>query len=381
MPQTDDKKLKRWEEIQAAFDQLTKRKEMYKADAARYFARMQIVEKRWEAVKTALADKKKEVRYWKANYKKELIMKKWWKFACQLCAVGLLVTLTVSLVVVRVTSVLSPNDEIRTIPTSAQNQKTPGYVLATVNIYNGELQGSGVVISQGDQKAAVLSAAHNFRGNLGGFCWVYFANGTYCKGTLQAIDRQKDLALLEIPADAVLAKAYIPENLKEAQGSLTGVGYSDGKGPNFRVLSYNKTYRRDATTMWDLKVVKGPFWNGDSGSGVFMGDALVGVALRRNTNGGSCYMHACAHNEILEFLRKNENTLAGCGSWSAVPAAYDDVDRPPLWQPTPNIPIYVENSTTQMIEDLQQQLAEVKSSLKQVESEPKSSLKRPSEIE
>lgn len=375
---------------QGTIDYLFERKELYKTAALRQQQRAQVAEKKLlEAQKEVEEWKRKSMEYrknthtWKARSQKELAMKKWWKMACCTVTVGLVTMIVVLLTITQIISVLSPRHREETpqrVPTSGKAPNTPNHVLASVNIFNGTKQGSGTVISKGDQFAAVLTAGHNFKGAIGGPFWVYYPDGTYTKGTLIAIDRDRDLALGRVDVTTILGHSYVPE--KFGEGTLSGCGYTGGQGPNYRTLCYNSAYKNQANKwMWDLSVTSGPFWDGDSGSGVFIEDACVGVTSQRDAlvyiNQNTYYkkLYAVSHSEIVAFLNENTSALAGCGDWSLKSeAVYGGDDAPPLWAPKPNIPINTPNGTDKLIRDLQADVAALK---KQVGGPP---LIRPGDI-
>lgn len=362
----------RYKDPQGTINYLFDRKEIYKTAAQRNqqaakaaVLKLQAVEKELEEEKRKGAEHKKSAAHWKSRAQKELAMKKWWRNVCGVIAVGFIVLIVVVLTVTQMVSVMSPkHQEVPRVPTSGKTPESPNQVLASVNIFNGSKQGSGTVISKGDKYAAVLSAAHNFAGKIGGWVWVYYPDGTYTKATLLAIDRDRDLALLRVDVNTITGHSFVPEKLPD--GHLSGCGYTGGQGPNYRVLSYNSTYKNPAGKyMWDLSVVEGPFWDGDSGSGVFINDACVGVTSQRDAkvwlSSNSYYkkLYATGHYEVLNFLKANQSTLAGCGDYTVQPErVYGAEDAPPLWTPKPNVP--VPSQTDRILKDLQADVAALK---------------------
>jgi len=236
-------------------------------------------------------------------------------------------------------------DDLR-MPTSGTVQKTPNHVLASVNIFNGDVQGSGTIISVGEEKAALLTTAHCFKGVIGGKFWIYYPDGTYTEATLVAYDKRRDLALATVDAKTVLSHSFVPESLPKGY-DLTGCGFTNGRGPIFKELKYECQIReQDGTYLWRMNVTRGEFSSGDSGGGIFMDDALIGVTNSRNYC-GAVRLYAAPHKVVVDFLKANSAALSGCGDWTVPPPQRyggPTDDAPPLWKPSPNIPIYVNAS-------------------------------------
>lgn len=313
-------------------------------------------------------------------------MRKWWNRAFVLMAIfsGLIGLMFIAILMFTIFPMLSrqqPSHEPPKVPTSGHAQATPTQVLSSVNLLNGEKQGSGVIISKGDKYAAMLSAAHNFRGKIGGWVWTYYADGTYTKAILLAVDRDRDLALLRVPADTILAHSYIPPKI--FKGEISGVGYTGGQGPNWRRLVYERSYATSANKyMWEFTVREGPFWDGDSGSAVYIDDATIGITSQRDavvwTSSNSYYkrLYACSRPEIVAFLDENKEKLDGCGDPYKPPEQkYGSEDAPPLWSPKPNVPIFTQSKNERLIAELR---ADV-DNLKKIIGDPKG-LRRPSDV-
>ena len=361
---------------QGTIDYLFERKELYKTAALRQQQRAQAAEKKLLDAQKEVEDwKRKCMEYrkntvtWKAKCQKESTMRKWWKMACCTVAVGLVTLIVVLLTITQIISVLSPRHQGEIpprVPTSGKTPNTPNHILASVNIFNGSKQGSGTIISKGEKYAAVLTAGHNFKGEIGGPFWVYYPDGTYTKAMLLAIDKERDLAVGRVDVKTILGHSYVPNVFGE--GTLSGCGYTGGQGPNYRTLCYNSSYKNTASKwMWDLSVTSGPFWDGDSGSGVFIEDACVGVTSQRDSYiqvGPGTYqkrLYAVSHVELVAFLKENASALDGCGDWSLKSeAVYAGDDAPPLWAPKPNVPINTPNGTDKLIRDLQDDVAALK---------------------
>lgn len=345
----------RHEDPQGAIDYIYGRKEKWKKAAKHLFTEAKVAKEKAETYR------KRSVQ-WKKRFERELTMRQWWKFAT--FATGLC-SFTVTVVMVCITLIFttagrSSSDDRQPpqfmTPTSGRIQQTPNHVLASVIIYNGDLQGSGTIISRGKEKAALLSAGHNFKEEeVGDKFWIYYADGTYAEAVLVAIDKKRDLALATVEADSIITHAFVPKEFPDPESSLTSVGFTNGKGPIFKTLKYNKQFRdsRTGKYVWELSLRSGEYWNGDSGGGVFLGNALSAVATHRNYSAGYCYngtwvqdrvkMYAAPHHEIVSFLEENQDKIEGCGDWcqepEALPVALED--GPPLWMPQPNVPIHL----------------------------------------
>lgn len=266
---------------------------------------------------------------------------------------------------------------------AGQIPKTPNYILASVNIFSSSTQGSGTIISKGETRSAILTCAHLFKQEIGSSFWIYYPDGTYAKATLLALDRDRDLALGSVDVNTIIGHVFVP--LEMTEGVLNGCGYTDGQGPNLRTMSYNETYKNEkGHMMWDLTVATGVFHGGDSGSGLFIGDECLGVAIQRNEGKEEKKMYAVCHNEVVEFLEENKKVLEGCGNWNSKPINVIDEDSPPLWAPKHGFPI---NSGA--ISEIRRDIDEIKKRLNfpnmkkpgSIEnSEPKDLLKKPSDI-
>ena len=346
---------------QGTIDRLYQRKELWKRTAQKVWKELQALKKQNE-------ERLKQLRQLRKKYEKEKEMRQWWKIATFATGVGsaavtaIVVSVILMMVVVNRTQPTEMYRETKAptmmVPTSGQAQQTPNHVLASVILYNGELQGSGTIISKGEKSAALLTAAHNFKGNVGGKFWLYYADGTYTEGTLVALDRDKDLALCKVDASTIITHSYIPESFPGKPEEMTSVGFANGKGPLFRKISYKEQLKDTSRncTVWKFGV-DSSFWDGDSGGGVFFDDALCAVATHRNYStpiyyrcGNRWYqsatttdrsLFATSHSEIKSFLEANQETLADCGDWKTPPLKAAEYYGPPLWMPSPNVPILV----------------------------------------
>ncbi len=324
----------RYADPQGTIEYVFDRKEKWKRAATKFYKRLA------SAQKEASTQRKRAIR-WKKRFEKESAMKQWWKFATFATGMGcfILVGIMICFTIISTGSrTLEPNESIR-VPTSGLTQRTPNHVLASVIIFNGDLQGSGTIISVGNKYAALLTAAHNFSGKIGGKFWVYYVDGTYTQATLLAIDRKRDLALARVTANTIIAHAYVPKKLND--GKISNVGFTNGKGPIYKTLRYERQFRgKHNKYVWQLALKSGNYWDGDSGGGVFIGNALCGVATARNSNCRTRKVYASPHHEIIGFLNENEENLTGCGTWSKAPILpVRNGSTPPLWRPSPNVPI------------------------------------------
>jgi hypothetical protein len=264
---------------QGTIDALFARKEVYKAAGHREYQRRLAAETKIKEIEAKLIESENRTSRYKAKFRKEQAMKNRYKYAAISIASASAV-LIVALLVYAITPKQRTND-IPKVPVGGMAQRTPSHVLASVNIFNGDHQGSGTIISKGEKSAALLSAAHNFKGVLGGNFWIYYPDGTYTNATLLAVDRERDLALAKVDASTILGHSYLPRKIVD--GEINGVGYTDGQGPNYRKLVYSQAYYNSAQKyMWEFGVSTGSFWNGDSGSGVFIDEALVAVTSQRD---------------------------------------------------------------------------------------------------
>lgn len=358
---------------QLAIDYIYDRKEKWKSAAIRLNNRVKQLltminaknvafQKKEKQINEENEKKSREIRYWKRKHKQEVDMKNWWR-NCFAISAG--ITAIAIIAMVLVSSFKNQEYVPARIPVSGLVQQTPARVLASTLIYNGDVQGSGTVISKGEKYAAILTAAHNFNGKIGGEFWVYYADGTFTRATLIAYDKDRDLALARVDASTILGNSFVPLQMP-ASTSFTHIGYSNGQGPNMNSLSYNSTYKNEHQKfMWDISLSDGTIWSGASGGGVFLGDACIGVTSQRNavyyTNRGqSRRMYAVCHQEVLNFLNEHKNNLEGCGDWTQEPESLygnGNVDAPPPWTPNSNVPINLPNNN---VSALRQDVEELK---------------------
>lgn len=280
-------------------------------------------------------------------------MKKMWRtiaiVASSTAAVVLVVMMTVAVAMV----FSGGSIEMPRMNVSGTAQETPYHILSSVMIRNGENQGSGTIISRGKRYGTLLSAAHNFRGNIGGEFWIYYPDGTYTKATLLAIDRDRDLAVARVDSETILAHSFVPREM--FKGILSSVAYNNGEGPIYSTLDYKGNMRINSVPFWMLNIKEGGIASrGNSGGGIFIGDGLTGVIRQGERKGFRCNgsFYACPHSEVVQFLDENKEQLAGCGDWSqppVLPVSYEDA--PPLWKPNPNVPIYLTDPKVTELED------------------------------
>lgn len=346
----------------------------------------QAIKNRFFSLKSEVAKKEKETKHWKRKFRQEVDMKKWWRNAFAISAGLTAITIIVMIVITIQTTLSRPESQfVPRIPTSGAVQNTPNRVLSSVLIYNGKIQGSGTVISKGEEYSAVITAAHNFKGEIGGQCWLYYPDGTFTRATLAVHDTERDLAIVKVPSSTIVGNSFVPKEMSGST-SFTCVGYSNGQGPNMNNLKYKSTYKNSSKKyMWQVTLNDGTIWDGASGGGVFLGDACIGVTSQRDAlvyvpqNGQyvqSKNMYAVCHQEVLNFLEENKNEIQDCGDWSVEPESLyggDDPNTPPLWTPNPNVPVNLPgNNLATLKEDVNQLKKAVFGSQKQpdVISEP-----------
>jgi hypothetical protein len=353
---------------QAVIESLFERKEVYKAAGTKQYQRA-------VAAEAKLKESERRLAVFRKKLKEERAMKKFWRNVCLYVGITV-VTMTIAMLWMNLLAFKQPQANQK-MPVSGVVQRTGSHVLASVNIINGGTQGSGVVISKGEEHALVLSAAHNFSGKIGGDFWVYYPDGTYTKATLLAIDRERDLALCRVDPKTILSHSYIPKAI--FTGDLTGVGYTGGEGPKRRKLIYDKAYYNTQNKyMWEFAVESGPFGQGDSGSGVFIDEACVGIAVERGVSGR---LFACSHDEIMRFLKTHTATMKGFGDYHEQEPIPAGADAPPPWTPSPNVPIHTTNRLDKMVADLRADVDMLKKGAGKVPEEKKDfGLKRPSEV-
>ena len=139
---------------QGTIDHLLARKDLYKRAASQHLERARELQKEITQLREQLVYEQSNLAMSKLRLKdsqeqcqKELTMKNLWKIAFGVSAIGLFTVTCVLLTLSHASSILgSPEqypDDILKTPTSGRIQQTPRHVLASVNIYNGSLQGSG----------------------------------------------------------------------------------------------------------------------------------------------------------------------------------------------------------------------------------------------
>ncbi len=319
----------------------------------------------------------KAVTYRK-KYTKEREMKTWWKTVALVTGVSSIITLVFLLALSLVASKPEPS-EMR-MPASGRLTETPNSVLSSVILFNGDTQGSGTVISRGEKYAAILSNAHNFEGNIGQKHWVYFADGTYTEAKLIAYDKKRDLAVSQVDQETVLGHSYVPDKMEP--GPITSVGYGEAQGPTFQKVSYKSSLRENENILWKFGSTNKAIRAGYSGGGVFQGDALIGVMSQRDvySSKGKVFEQGLSRQEsyavswydIKEFLSKHETVLRECGDWRQQPQVLTADNQPPLWVPSPNVPVVARNNQYAI---LQRQIDELKT-----QRSNEDLLKRPSEV-
>lgn len=234
---------------------------------------------------------------------------------------------------------------------------SPGYVLGSIHLANGDTRCSGTVISQGVEYAAAVSAAHCFRGVIGGHFTAFNPDGSSMEATLLAMDEKNDIALFRLPADKILGRSWVPDDgCIPDVGVYSAVGYTHTTGPIYKACQLadrGKWRSEGGGEVWMYRVLyeqsppKTGFGGGDSGGGIFKNGALLTVISTCEKNSAAWdnrEMRGCGHGELAAFLRRNRDNLRGCGPHGCPPNPDPRQEQhyrqqPPDWKPSPNIPI------------------------------------------
>jgi len=157
---------------------------------------------------------------------------------------------------------------------------------------------SGTLVYRDLVRVVGVTAAH-CGGKVGGTVQVILQDGTVSPGTYIAVDHKRDLALFSIPHQPH-SLATVTETAPKL-GSLTSHGRN---GPTQLTLTgpdeitdseSGKKYQR-----MGYRVRRGKYRNGDSGSGVYSGGSLVGVASHGEDDKE---LFAASHGDLLSFLK------------------------------------------------------------------------------
>jgi len=262
----------------------------------------------------------KNIQHIQQLLQEETKMKRMWQTASLMLAVVVVTTFT-CLITLKLSS---SNQPVKMIPVSGHiTTKTRPQVLSSVFVENGGVVGGGSVISRGPKYAAILSCAHIFNGVIGGPFKVYFADSSSATATLLAIDKDLDLSLARVPVDAILGNTYITRFLPSEK--LTAIGFPGGRGPMFEDVSYVGT---DGNGKWVFNFPTVLSGAGMSGNGVYQGDVLCGVSVEQAQSycGNNITTNVVHALNIIDFLNRNQQSLAGCGDWGKPPSyatAYD----------------------------------------------------------
>lgn len=260
--------------------------------------------------------------------------------------------------------------KISKIPVSGKFHITPDRVLASVLILNSESQGSGTIISKGSKYSLILTTAHIFNGKAEGNFWIYFPDGSYSQANLIVVDKDRDLALGAVKSQDILTHSYVPPAIDKSIKNMIGVGYTGGKGPHVKDLYFVGSYYNSLKKFtWEITVTEGPFWNGDSGGGVFVDQALIGVISQRDNMirlADDVYakkLYAISHSEIVSFLQANPLDKLEYGDFTIPPPQNKDNIVPPLWRPSPNIPIFIKSLRDKEIQLLQTEIKNIQTQI------------------
>lgn len=256
------------------------------------------------------------------------------------------------------------------VPVSGKFHITPDRVLASVLILNGESQGSGTIISKGSHYSLILTTAHIFNDKTEGKFWIYFPDGSYSQANLIVVDKDRDLALGAVKSQDILTHSYVPPTIDKSIKKMIGVGYTGGKGPHVKDLKFIGSYYNSLKKFtWEIAVTEGPFWNGDSGGGIFVDQALIGVISQRDNMirfADDVYvkkLYAISHTEVIAFLQANPLDKLEYGDFTIPPPQNKDNIVPPLWRPSPNIPIFIKSLRDKEIQLLQTEIKNIQTQI------------------
>ena len=158
-------------------------------------------------------------------------------------------------------------------------------------------------------------------------------------GVVVALDMRVDLALVKVDPKQLTHRAIVPGELPG--GEWSGIGYPRGKGPTSWHGEFlgAKKISNLPRPRWAFKRKGGKFDNGSSGSGVFRGGCLVGVATHMNDDDDVIY--SCTLTDLQIFLARAGRELPGlrvakegpasdtaaAASAGPGPASWGDADR------------------------------------------------------
>lgn len=252
------------------------------------------------------------------------------------------------------------------IDVSSKFPVTSDRVLSSVLILDGKNQGSGTIISKGKTYSLLLTVAHIFNGKIKGDFWIYFPDGSYTQASLLIVDNGRDLALAAVKSEDILSHSYVPSTITADIKEMTGIGYTESKGPHVKDLSFKGSfYNEQKRFIWEMAVVNGPLWNGDSGGGLFVNEALIGIINQRDNivqiadNSYAKKLYAISHFEIISFLEANKLDKLEYGDYTIPPPENKDSAVPPIWRPTPNVPIFVKSFRDKEIQVLKNELKSI----------------------
>lgn len=253
---------------------------------------------------------------------------------------------------------LEQKAEQRIEATATADNELPDFAYASV-IANGC---SGTIVSCGEKWACGVTAAHCFRGYVGGKFTVRYLDGSTSEATLLAVDRSRDLARFSVPAESVLDVAPVsagwPDKaryeaigfpgtdrgkpryyrIRPTQQPLVRINgeqfqasyYTSQGGPN-----YNRSYSpsggiESAPWRYEFSADGGHVYPGASGCGVFANGRLIGVLSNNNGHNVGTVLRCCTLDQLQSFLK--ESDANGCaawnmGEWSAPPVMLADAPK------------------------------------------------------
>lgn len=220
---------------------------------------------------------------------------------------------------------------------------TPTHILAAVKMKNGGTRCSGTVVGRGKEYAAILSAAHCVKGNIGGLATFENPDGTEFQAELLAFDRDKDICLFRAPADGPIGCSYVPRDFPQQVQRWEAAGYTAGGGIKYKIVQPQRTNIVGIDAIY--RVVQGAFAGGDSGGSVFADGGLVAVISARENGPASNKFNkqihpGCDHAGIVSFLEQHASQLTDCPPWGCpIPRGRNNGGNGGNWNPGPNIPI------------------------------------------
>ena len=158
---------------------------------------------------------------------------------------------------------------------------------------------SGTLVHRDLSSTFGVSAAH-CAGAIGDVVYIVLQDGRRVRGSWVALDKEADLALFKIPSSgqslAVVSEKAPVDGVVTAYGRhghkhLKAMGAQEITDSSNKRLLMRRGY----------KVVGGKYRDGDSGSGVYAGGVLVGVASHGKDDKE---LFAASHTQLVSFLKE-----------------------------------------------------------------------------